>query len=727
MSITADPSQICRGPVTRVAYIIKVWNDGNVNLSAVTIGHDIPGDFTTQFLVANGGSDLLTTDQHVGNAVMFTVFQDISGATTNQASAEGFYPDSGTLVEDTAEVTVTDVVCEISGYKFQDLLGDGSSLSPLSGWIINLYNADESRLLDTRTTQADGSYSFLSTDTTYALGEGDYVVREVIQPNWQQTYPGVGSDFAFNVTLDALTAPVASQQDFHNSIVYNRGRMTGGGSIFDLGFRNDIEGIRGGRGSGGRITHGFQLRYDLSVPSRLQINWDRGNSFHLTELTIAECGYNEEGYPEYHGVGVGRCNGVDGFEVDFTFSDHGPGYQDLAGIIVQCGEWTSAIVGDSFEVTTESGEVWIESDHRAHNNLHLGNHQAHDWDTVGRTGAGDTTSVDGITVTFQYEETNGVTPTDPFCTPLVRRTDKPGNNDFVYELGETWVYTCSTTVLTNRVSQYATAGGNHSADGGARWASAASSVRRTVATDHSAGTVSFTFSMSNLSQNNLSSPSPSDTQCDPLLRMEDDPGNNDNVFEPDETWVYTCSNPRPRRSTRAAPALWRATANPAQRAAPALWRAPDNPAQRAAPAQGRAPASPAQHPATASPAQRAAQGPATASRAQRAAQGPARPVRLNGQLRYRLRPIRLNGQLRYRLRPIRLNGQLRYRLRPVGLNGQLRDRLQRQLPAGHRGTGQPKLLVGPVPGGNGGRCQWFPGGAGDGRGAARVHRLDLGT
>ena len=125
----------------------------------------------------------------------------------------------------------------------------------------------------------------------------------------------------------------------------------------------------------------------------------------------------------------------------------------------------------------------------------------------------------------------------------MRRTDKPGNNDFVYELGETWVYTCSTTVLTNRVSQYATAGGNHSADGGARWASAASSVRRTVATDHSAGTVSFTFSMSNLSQNNLSSPSPSDTQCDPLLRMEDDPGNNDNVFEPDETWVYTCSNP----------------------------------------------------------------------------------------------------------------------------------------------------------------------------------------
>ena len=662
MSITADPSQICRGPVTRVAYIIKVWNDGNVNLSAVTIGHDIPGDFTTQFLVANGGSDLLTTDQHAGNAVMFTVFQDISGATINQASAEGFYPDSGTLVEDTAEVTVTDVVCEISGYKFQDLLGDGSSLSPLSGWIINLYNADESRLLDTRTTQADGSYSFLSTDTTYALGEGDYVVREVIQPNWQQTYPGVGSDFAFNVTLDALTAPVASQQDFHNSIVYNRGRMTGGGSIFDLGFRNDIEGIRGGRGSGGRITHGFQLRCDLSVPSRLQINWDRGNSFHLTELTIAECGYNEEGYPEYHGVGVGRCNGVDGFEVDFTFSDHGPGYQDLAGIIVQCGEWTSAIVGDSFEVTTESGEVWIESDHRAHNNLHLGNHQAHDWDTVGRTGAGDTTSVDGITVTFQYEETNGVTPTDPFCTPLVRRTDKPGNNDFVYELGETWVYTCSTTVLTNRVSQYATAGGNHSADGGARWASAASSVRRTVATDHSAGTVSFTFSMSNLSQNNLSSPSPSDTQCDPLLRMEDDPGNNDNVFEPDETWVYTCSNPltapvdqgssgsvegsgqsgsagssgsvEGSGQSGSAGSSGSGEGSGQSGSAPGYGQSGSTGSSGTGYGQsgstgssGTGTASPAQRaaqvPATANPAQRAAQVPTTASRAQRAAQGPA--------------------------------------------------------------------------------------------------------
>ena len=270
----------------------------------------------------------------------------------------------------------------------------------------------------------------------------------------------------------------------------------------------------------------------------------------------------------------------------------------------------------------------------------------------------------------------------------MRRTDKPGNNDFVYELGETWVYTCSTTVLTNRVSQYATAGGNHSADGGARWASAASSVRRTVATDHSAGTVSFTFSMSNLSQNNLSSPSPSDTQCDPLLRMEDDPGNNDNVFEPDETWVYTCSNPLTAPVDQGSSGSVEGSGQSGSAGSSGSGEGSGQ--SGSAPGYG-------QSGSTGSSGTGYGQSGSTGSSGTGYGQSSSTGSSGTGY-----------GQ-------------------SIRLNGQLRDRLQRQLPAGHRGTGQPKLLVGPVPGGNGGRCQWFPGGAGDGRGAARVHRLDLGT
>ena len=80
-------------------------------------------------------------------------------------------------------------------------------------------------------------------------------------------------------------------------------------------------------------------------------------------------------------------------------------------------------------------------------------------------------------------------------------------------------------------------------------ASPVSSFRRTVTTNRVAGTVSFTFSKRNYSGTNLSSKPPSNTQCDQLLRIEDNPGDNDDVFEPGETWVYTCSSPLTTQAT----------------------------------------------------------------------------------------------------------------------------------------------------------------------------------
>ena len=321
----------------------------------------------------------------------FIVTLDISDTTIYQVSALGFYSGLGIRVEDIARVMVTAVPCGISGHKYQDLTGDGPDIydTPLPGWTINHYDADGAWLAETTTSgEAEdlGSYSFTG------LAAGTYEVHEVMQPNWEQTFPSRGGTVGFfTVILDLNGSAVASDVDFYNRLPSNLGRMTGGGSIFDLGFvqsSEDIRGRKGGRGSGGRITHGFQLRCDLSLPSRLQINWDTGNSFHLTELTVAECDYDLEGFPQFYGEGIGKCNnGEDLISVTFTFSDQGPGYQDLADIIVQCYEWTSVIVGDYYEVTTEGGEVSIESDHRGRNNLDRGNHQAHDWDAGGPAGA----------------------------------------------------------------------------------------------------------------------------------------------------------------------------------------------------------------------------------------------------------------------------------------------------------------------------------------------------
>ena len=141
--------------------------------------------------------------------------------------------------------------------------------------------------------------------------------------------------------------------------------MTGGGSFFD---RDN------------RVTHGFQLRCDESGPNRLQVNWGKNNRFHLTSLVSFTCGVDDDGHPEFTGVGKGKCGDGTIVDVTFKFSDHGePGNHDLADLFISCNLWTSAIEGTYDEVTSLS-------DHKASNHLDRGDHQAHDWDGGGRTG-----------------------------------------------------------------------------------------------------------------------------------------------------------------------------------------------------------------------------------------------------------------------------------------------------------------------------------------------------
>jgi hypothetical protein len=121
--------------------------------------------------------------------------------------------------------------------------------------------------------------------------------------------------------------------------------MTGGGSI---------------NPKTARITHGFELHCDKTVlPNNLEINWGKGNNFHLTNLETAICFWDSAlGSPNpprasfntYVGTGTGLYNGVSGATIAFTFTDVGePGKKDSATYTIKDK--------NGITVLTESGDI----------------------------------------------------------------------------------------------------------------------------------------------------------------------------------------------------------------------------------------------------------------------------------------------------------------------------------------------------------------------------------
>jgi hypothetical protein len=112
------------------------------------------------------------------------------------------------------------------------------------------------------------------------------------------------------------------------------GRMTGGGSVF-FGVDPRV-----------RVTRGFEIHCDLSVPNNLQVNWLKGNKFHLTELTYANCTDDPNiiqdppaaPFDTFEGRGIGKYNNQPGATIHFIFVDAGePGTEDWAMIVVEFG------------------------------------------------------------------------------------------------------------------------------------------------------------------------------------------------------------------------------------------------------------------------------------------------------------------------------------------------------------------------------------------------------
>jgi hypothetical protein len=137
--------------------------------------------------------------------------------------------------------------------------------------------------------------------------------------------------------------------------------MTGGGSVFiDSDPRV-------------RVTRGFEIHCDRSKPNNIQVNWQGGNKFHLTELTDAICTDTDviqdppaAPFDTFEGWGVGRLTIVGVGKdlvghIHFIFVDAGePGKYDTALIEIEYP------AGTGNQILTVSGYI------------DRGNLQAHD-------------------------------------------------------------------------------------------------------------------------------------------------------------------------------------------------------------------------------------------------------------------------------------------------------------------------------------------------------------
>jgi hypothetical protein len=107
--------------------------------------------------------------------------------------------------------------------------------------------------------------------------------------------------------------------------------MTGGGN-----FQAD---------DGTIVHHGFELRCNVRDPRQnLEINWGKGNRFHLESVTAVRCYDDPAIDPEHPDApidtlvlsGTGRYNGNDGATAQLLFSDAGePGINDGVALVIK--------------------------------------------------------------------------------------------------------------------------------------------------------------------------------------------------------------------------------------------------------------------------------------------------------------------------------------------------------------------------------------------------------
>jgi hypothetical protein len=153
--------------------------------------------------------------------------------------------------------------------------------------------------------------------------------------------------FASRQQAEAAARLAAQLEAFNGSNICNadadvgRGRFTGGGQI---------------RVGNVRVSRGLTIHCDLELSNNLQVNWGRGNKFHMTRhLTTVACTDDpliDEFPPDAPidtlvGIGTGRFNGRPGYTIEFTLKDAGePGRHDQMAIRIYETANTANVVLD---------------------------------------------------------------------------------------------------------------------------------------------------------------------------------------------------------------------------------------------------------------------------------------------------------------------------------------------------------------------------------------------
>ena len=160
--------------------------------------------------------------------------------------------------------------------------------------------------------------------------------------------------------------------------IQDKNRMTGGGGLPIVWPATD---------AGKSAHHGFMIHcFSFIQPDNLEINWGKGNSFHMTSITSSTCdndpstGSSGATFNRIQGSGTGRYNGVPGATATWSFTDNGePGAKDHGSLMVTTPFGPNCIVPNDAPDFT-NGCVVIKADGFLTKDSPLvgeGNYQAH--------------------------------------------------------------------------------------------------------------------------------------------------------------------------------------------------------------------------------------------------------------------------------------------------------------------------------------------------------------
>jgi hypothetical protein len=233
----------------------------------------------------------------------------------------------------------------ISGIKFSDLNGNGirdEGDNALSGWTIYLDlndNGSKDSGEPSVVTDQSGAYSFSG------LTPGIYVVREVPQGGWVQTFPGLSDGFKHVV---AISGTPVSGQNFGNHHTQACEVECGGGgdqlgSIAGQVFNDQND--NNGKDSGEPGLSGWTVRLEQGANTTTTLTDANGN-YSFTNLPDGEykvCQEVQSGWTEtFPTVGV-PCSPILGYDITIaganavTDRDFGNFLSDQGGCGNDCG------------------------------------------------------------------------------------------------------------------------------------------------------------------------------------------------------------------------------------------------------------------------------------------------------------------------------------------------------------------------------------------------------